>query len=269
MMQPPQPQRASRTRNWRQFRLRSLLVLTTVVAAGLAFYFSAAKRAERAIESLQSSGAEVFYNYQRRGGHSGYSLRVEPPGPVAARQIVGSGFFQDAEWINVAGTPLSVEELAPVAELPSVRQLNLDACNIGDAHLVHLSNLRLVEWLDLKMNHITDAGLVQLRGMQRLETLSLSKNKIQGDGLRHLSGIERLKQLFLHDNPVSDQGLSGIGQLLHLEKLGLAGTNVTDDGLKHLVDLKKLQYLGLTRTDVTPAGVEEMQKTLPNCKIEH
>ena len=45
-------------------------------------------------------------------------------------------------------------------------------------------------------------------------------------------------------------------------------TKITDAGLVHLKGLTNLQELDLSRTRTTDAGVAELQKALPNCKIE-
>ena len=44
---------------------------------------------------------------------------------------------------------------------------------------------------------------------------------------------------------------------------------MTDAGLEHLKGLMQLQRLVLRNTKVTDAGVRDLQKALPNCKIEH
>ena len=49
----------------------------------------------------------------------------------------------------------------------------------------------------------------------------------------------------------------------------LSGTDVTDSELVHLKDLTQLEHLYLNNTQVTDAGVAELQRALPNCKIEH
>ena len=53
-----------------------------------------------------------------------------------------------------------------------------------------------------------------------------------------------------------------------LEVLNIRGTKITDAGLKHLEGLKQLQELHLEDTQVTDAGIAELQKALPNCKIQ-
>jgi len=258
---------------WLQFRITSLLLLTAAIAAWLAFVFIPAQRAERAVESLKRSGAEVLFDYQRddqpRGNGFSYSHQVKPPGPAALRRIAGYGLFQDADWIRLDSATLSADDLAPLAHLPSLLRITLTNCSIGDAHLVHFAGLHHLDHLDLRCNSITDAGLVHLGGLQKLETLSLPQNQIRGDGLMRLGGVSQLMKLFLQDNPLSDENLRYIERMGNLEMLALAGTQVTDAGLKHFANLKKLRYLGLTRTKVTQAGIKELQRTLPNCEVEY
>jgi hypothetical protein len=261
-------------KRWFRFRLRTLLLVTTAFAIWLAFHFSAIRRAERAAERLEISGAEVFYDYQRhntsvRGDGVGYSHLVEPPGSAAMRRMVGKGFFQVADCINLSGVRTTVEALAPIAQLTSLRVVDLDRCGISDRHLVHIRKLRRIESLNLQSNQITDAGLINLRQLDRLETLSLSKNQIQGDGVRHLLKANALKTLFLRDNPVSDESLAHIAQMADLEMLGLAGSKITDDGLRHLENMTNLKYLGITRTKVTKSGVRSLRERLPKCEIEY
>jgi hypothetical protein len=54
-----------------------------------------------------------------------------------------------------------------------------------------------------------------------------------------------------------------------LQSLDLQETNVTDAGLKHLRGLTQLDSLDLRKTKVTDAGVANLQRALPNCKIDH
>ena len=48
----------------------------------------------------------------------------------------------------------------------------------------------------------------------------------------------------------------------------LNSPQMTDDGLEHLKGLTNLKLLFLEETKVTDAGVAELQKSLPDCKIQ-
>jgi hypothetical protein len=54
---------------------------------------------------------------------------------------------------------------------------------------------------------------------------------------------------------------------LELESLDLGG-EVTDAAIPHLKTLSKLKTLSLFGSKVTDDGVKELQKAIPNCKID-
>ena len=44
---------------------------------------------------------------------------------------------------------------------------------------------------------------------------------------------------------------------------------MTDAGLEHLNELTNLARLDLRRAQVTEAGIDDLKKSLPECKISH
>ena len=101
--------------------------------------------------------------------------------------------------------------------------------------------------LDLHDEYITDDELVILEGMNRLEELYLP-NTITDTGLVHLSGLTKL-------------------EYLHFSRYFNRDSGITDEGLVHFKGLINLKVLDLPNTKVTPAGVAELQKVLPDCRI--
>jgi len=68
---------------------------------------------------------------------------------------------------------------------------------------------------------------------------------------------------------VTDTTLENFERLPSLQELDLHNTQITDAGLEHLKGLTKLQFLDLRKTKVTEAGAAQLQKSLPNCRIDH
>ena len=66
---------------------------------------------------------------------------------------------------------------------------------------------------------------------------------------------------------VGNAGVAHLKGLKHLSYLGIASTQVSDDGVVHLEHLKQLRSLYVNRTKVTGAGVEQLQRSLPKCRI--
>jgi Leucine-rich repeat (LRR) protein len=249
-----------------RFRLSTFLIAIALIAAWPAFYYSPQKRAERATKSLRDSGLKVHFDYQR-SSERGYSYKKEPPGPTYLRAVVGEGFFQNAEWIQVRGKRLTTSELLPLAELPGLRMLTLPKCEIGDEHLRTMRGLRQLKVLDLADNQITDAGLEHLAEMVDLNTIQLCNNPIQGPGLANLRKFSKLKMLVLMDTPLTDEGAAEIGKLESLEILNVSRTQITDAGLKHFEQLHHLQSLDILGTKATREGLEALRQAMPGCGI--
>jgi hypothetical protein len=90
----------------------------------------------------------------------------------------------------------------------------------------------------------TDVELAYAGELSGLKTLAVTYARITDAGLAHLQGLTELQALYLGD------------------------TQITDAGLEYLKGMSRLKNLDLTGTKVTDAGVAELQKALPNCKIE-
>jgi hypothetical protein len=74
--------------------------------------------------------------------------------------------------------------------------------------------------------------------------------------------------LILRRTQITDAGLKYFKGLPQLRVLNLGDTHVTDMGLVNLSGMPQLPSLSLWKTKVTNAGVADLQKALPNCKIE-
>ena len=136
-------------------------------------------------------------------------------------------------------------------------------------HQQPIKGLTKLEYLGFRGTQVTDAGLVHLKELANLRTLDLDKTKTADAGLVHLQGLTNLTHLGFHSTQVTDAGLVHLKGLTKLESLSLGFTQITDAGLEHLKGLKNLERLYLQDTKVTEAGVADLQKALPNCKIDH
>jgi len=177
---------------------------------------------------------------------------------------------------------LSDKDLAFLAKETDLEFLDLTGNNVTNAGLVHLKDLDRLETLVLSHNkgigmgfvtdpssQITNAGLVHLTGLSNLKRLSLDWCDVTDEELEHLKGLAKLQTLDLAFNTyITDAGLVHLKGLTGLQTLDLRLTKITDSGLVHLKGLVNLQTLGLRNTKVTAAGVADLQKALPNCKIE-
>jgi hypothetical protein len=121
---------------------------------------------------------------------------------------------------------------------------------------------------------LTDSDLTILKEITTLKELGLTYTKTTDQGLIHLKGLTNLEVLNLYGTKITDTGLGHLKALPNLEVLNLGGNRITDGCLVHLKGLTKLKKLNLVNTFpksgmISDATIAELQKALPNCKIEH
>jgi hypothetical protein len=180
---------------WYQYRLRSLFVLTLLVAVGMS-WLTVTMRDQRkqkaAAEAIEKAGGEVAF---------------EPT-------WLGKLLRDDSLW--------------------SVYSVDLCAQSTTDDVLVHLQGLSQLQVLWLASTRVTDAGLMHLQGLSQLQVLWLDNTKVTDAGLVHLQGLSQLRELSVIDTKVTDAGLAHLQGLRQLQNLRLKDTKVTDEGIKRL-----------------------------------
>jgi len=134
-------------------------------------------------------------------------------------------------------------DLAFVAKLPSLRELNLSDCRLTSASLNTLSRIESLRELNLSGNYFS--GLLDLGFIAKLpslEKLDLSSCKLTSASLKTLSGTEtheNLKELDLSHNGLSDLlDLRFVVKLPSLEKLYLGNCSLTSACLNTLSEIE-------------------------------
>jgi uncharacterized protein (TIGR03067 family) len=187
----------------------------------------------------------------------------------------------------------NLREMAPLlAKLKHLEQLDLGGTGLSDAGMKDVAKFKQLRMLWLAGTHVTDDGLKELASLDQLNYLFLANDKITGVGLRHLTGLKSLKSLTLrgllltdagvkelaalkqlqrldlYESSLNDAGMKELARLEQLAWLNLSGTKVTDAGLKELFGHKNLRTLRLYRTLATAAAINDLQKSVPHCRIE-
>lgn len=162
-------------RRWLQFRLRTLLLLVTLVAAALGWrmhvWRTEQAQQRQAVAKLKVLGASTSVTFDTH-----------------AEAIALQG--RKADNVIYFNSPQTTDDDLKVLEnAPLTRGLYLAGTQISDAGLFHLRDLKQLKELDLKKNkRITDAGLVHLEGLKDLDLLILI-----GTGVTP-AGVKKLKQ---------------------------------------------------------------------------
>lgn len=205
------------------------------------------------------------------------------------------GKLQQLQKLSLSKTKITGAGLSELVKLPNLTNLNLAESALTNVGLKHIGNLKQLVTLNIpNISGIEDTGLAHIAGLPKLRELYLHNNpQLSDEGIKHIREMQLLTELTLANTGISDAGMKYLAEMKDLEKLHLANcqrlsdtgfehlvnfknlkslqlflTPITDAGLKHLHGLKKLELLDLRDTKVTAEGVSDLQKTLPNCKIE-
>ncbi|HUG90688.1 MAG TPA: hypothetical protein VML55_07645 [Planctomycetaceae bacterium] len=178
------------------------------------------------------------------------------------------------------------------SELPTLRNLAVDASHVTDAGLeplqalqlesfsaynneltgaglVHLRHMRELRSLDLRGNHIADAGLKHLATGVNLQSLDLCRNQITAGGLVHLAGLTGLGELRLAGNKISGAGLRHLAGLAELRQLNVErNVQVDDAGLAALAELPELESVGLRHTRVGIDALRRFRQQRPEVRLD-
>jgi Leucine-rich repeat (LRR) protein len=254
---------AKRKRRWFQFSLRTLLIVTLVVAIPCAWVGRKIERKRReraAVALIENLGGHVVYNYQTDGTR-------EPFGPAWLRELLGKDFFSEVDRIRLMSVTDDV--LQQLKQFGELRSLLLDGSGITDPGLEHLEGLTHLSDLNLSRTAITDAGLAHLAGLADLERLDISESHITGAGVDSLKGLPHLQMLELHQTQITDATLTSLVEFPELRHLYLSRNQITDANLASLKKMTRLRFLYLAETNVTAAGIADLEKSLPDCLIRH
>ncbi len=289
-----QPRKHSR--RWRQFSIRTLLLLVVVASIACSWFAvrtKVAKRQRAAVAAIEAGGGYVAYDYEYDG--EGYAKKgAKLPGPAWLRNRLGIDFFADVVAVmclretgreavakHLGDFPklrsldlasmesVTDSDLAAIDKLRHLERILLDSRNISDVLLARISHAKNMNYLALPDCNITDAGTEHLRHLTRLQELGLNGREITDSSLANLEDLKDLEILSLAHTEISGPGLAHLYKLDQLHYLLLNDTKVTDAGLLHLHSLTNLTELDIGQTCATIDGVDELRRALPGCRIHY
>ena len=219
-----------------------LVVIIGILAVSIAIPVNRANRQRRAVERLKAVSGIARYDYEEWPG--------DPPPKLAwLRRLLGIHYFDSANIVFFIGSKPKPSDLKILADLPTVRTLNIEQSALPGEALRELPDLPNLRSVSLGRTNATDAALEQLSHWPQLQSITVD--------FLNTGGVE-----------ITDGGLAHLSKLGNLTVLRLNGCNITDAGLVHLRGLRQLQELTLYDTLTTQTGVDELQKALPGCLIE-
>ena len=215
---PPKPHRLLR------FSLRTLLLLTAVIAVWLGIQSNSVTKQRELEQFVLERGGSVTHTH-RCGDWRQYWL--DKLGKQYAFSITSVAIEK----------PLNEDEIRYVAE-------RFRCCP-------HYFDLRL------KVSEISVDGLLPLGSLKQLGQLHLSGRSVTDASITPLCSLSELHVLGLSNTSITDDAIQKIVELQSLGDLRLDGTNVTEAGIRQLKRLPNLYWLDVSDS-ISPRALNSL-----------
>lgn len=147
---------------------------------------------------------------------------------VRQAEVKGPGLrhFGALESLDVTLCPLG--DLAPVAQMKGLRRLWAGDTFVAD--LAPLAALTALEDLDLHGTAIRDEAVAHLRGLRALRRLELQGTNLSDEAVATLATLGNLESLNLYRTRITNAGLERLSRLPKLREIDVRYTRVTGTG---------------------------------------
>jgi hypothetical protein len=190
--------------------------------------------------------------------------------PVTGR-FSGQGWqmLQSLPRLTHICTPygLTDEEMAGIATLQTVDEMEIDADRLTDVGLASIAKLRNLKVLHLVgTSMMTDEGLKALATLPRLRHLRLS-GPFTDKGLAYLAAAPSIKVMWLETPRATEEGLRELAQIKTLERLTVPWLDlITPRSMVFLQAMTNLKALGVGDALNSDAGVAALA-SLSNLEV--
>lgn len=251
-----------------QITLRTTFAVVTVICMACAI-------AVRWVQPIraQSAGRSVV---SRLGG----TCRVAPASRSWAAQVLPTRWFEEVVAVDFSvreTTQLSDEDLALIAQMDSLEEIDLTGCRASGQGMHALARLGRLRSFTMRDAPIDDEAVAIASSWRNLEKFDISIDiyrillykhprhplpMVSGCGLTVLAGLPQLRDLRLAACPIGDADMAIIARMSDLERLELFGTQLGDAGAASLGGLRKLRTLSVSQTAIADAGLSSIAKII-------
>jgi len=218
------------------------------------------------LEYLNISGSDLTEAKLAKVGELPWLTQLSIAAHNASGDLKHIASLKSLRYLNLAAVrdPDLDRNLAHIANLTDLEEINFEDSFIGDAGLAHLRNMRKLKKLDLFSNpntgRITDAGIAHLKTLTALEEVRLCSECLTDSGIVHLAELDSLKKMNLWSSRLTDTGIAAVERMKSLEELDVRCPNLTDVGFARLCLCPSLKSLSINRCKVADAGLAHLAK---------
>ncbi len=162
----------------------------------------------------------------------------------------------------------SGESLKLMKSRPNLKDLTLVDCKVTNQGLANLSNAKHLRRLKVRGGEFDEVGMKAVGTLSGLRELDLRASRIAPQSLHHISQLSELTKLTLKWSDISDDDVASIAKMKSIVNLNLSESYaLTDRSIDYLKQMTNLESLDLSFSKISPERLEELRRTLPNCKI--
>lgn len=200
------------------------------------------------------------------------------------------------EDILILDTPLPLGSARFFAELPNLRHLALENCNLQVADTKEIANLSQLIKLSIDGNDLSNPVVLQpVSKLESLTFLSLSDSSVSDAGIGCISSLPNVTTLKLDgrlltlaaikkvarmqslefvmislSKKLDDRGIGELSKLPKLNRLDLERCpNVTDGCIDSLIRMRSLNLFRALGTGITDSGVARLKEAKPRLVVKH
>lgn len=164
---------------------------------------------------------------------------------------------------------LTYTDVDDIDVVKNFKDLNTFIYRIFNSRVTDISALKdLIELKYLDLEYVNVSNIDQLSGLKNLTYLNLNStldNSEKINDITMLKDMTSLTELYLNSSDVKD--ISALTNAVNMEKLDLSNNDVSD--VSPVRKMIKLQNLWLYNDPINSSDIQELNKDLPDCKIEY
>jgi hypothetical protein len=235
--------------SWLQFSLRTMLVVTLLIALAIGLPRQRSLSQHRAARRLTDRGAEVWLASDVRSQQSQVQWL-----------IFGDNRYDFVFRVSFRDQQLTANDIALVRQFPDLPELRMTNCHLDTAATSELGTLTSLRGLRVEGGSLAGLEAVAWENVSQLGWLVLEDIDLTQLDCRRLSGLKDCTELKLASDSLADQQLKLL-TMQNLNMLSLVGSNFSDAGLACLAGSPNLQFLSVRNSRVTGSGLRSLPAT--------
>jgi len=169
-----------------RFGLKSLLVLTAVVAVWCGYYASQVRWRGQALALIATRGGLVWQRPSAGPTDDSFFTRLSHGYNETVYRLFGNTLRSNVASVEVTDAFLSSDDLMMLASLWEIEWLSVSGSTVDDATLKHLAAFNQLRWLDVSRTDVSFDGVSRLGQLSQLEWLDVSNTQVERKELENL-----------------------------------------------------------------------------------